>query len=100
MFFERKNVEIPEPSETWCIYRIYGIGKSYVGMSKDPLRRFEEHLRFATFASRLPKDFRRLKYNPLLFRRLKYNPLLLPKDFRRVNYTPLLFRRVKYTPLF
>ena len=44
MFFERKNVEIPEPSETWCIYRIYGIGKSYVGMSKDPLRRFEDHL--------------------------------------------------------
>ena len=44
MFFERKNVEIPEPSETYFIYRIFGIGKSYVGMSKDPLQRFEQHL--------------------------------------------------------
>ena len=46
MIFQRGQTEkiVPEPSETWCIYRIYGIGKSYVGMSKDPLRRFEEHL--------------------------------------------------------
>jgi hypothetical protein len=44
MFFERKNEEISEPSETYFIYRIFGIGKSYVGMSKDPLRRFSEHL--------------------------------------------------------
>ena len=44
MFFERKNVEIPEPSQTYYIYRIFGIGKSYVGMSKDPLQRFEQHL--------------------------------------------------------
>ena len=44
MFFERKNAEIPDPSEKYFIYRIFGINKSYVGMSKDPLRRFEEHL--------------------------------------------------------
>jgi group I intron endonuclease len=44
MFFERKNAEISEPSETYFIYRIFGIGKSYVGMSKDPLQRFEQHL--------------------------------------------------------
>jgi group I intron endonuclease len=44
MFFERKNAEISEPSETYYIYRISGIGKSYVGMSKDPLQRFEQHL--------------------------------------------------------
>ena len=44
MYFERKNAEISEPSETYFIYRIFGIGKSYVGMSKDPLQRFEQHL--------------------------------------------------------
>ena len=44
MFFERKNAEISEPSETYFIYRIFGIGKSYVGMTTNVLRRFEEHL--------------------------------------------------------
>ena len=44
MFFERKNAEIPEPSETYFIYRIFGINKSYVGQSKDPLQRWEQHL--------------------------------------------------------
>ena len=46
MIFQRGEIEkiVPEPSETYFIYRIFGIGKSYVGMSKDPLRRFEDHL--------------------------------------------------------
>ena len=46
MIFQRGETEriVNEPSETWYIYRIFGIGKSYVGMSKDPLQRFEQHL--------------------------------------------------------
>ena len=46
MIFQRGETEriVNEPSEKYYIYRIFGIGKSYVGMSKDPLRRFEEHL--------------------------------------------------------
>ena len=44
MFFERKNAEISEPSETYFIYRIFGIGKSYVGMTTNVLRWCNEHL--------------------------------------------------------
>ena len=46
MIFQRGEIEriVNEPSQSYFIYRIFGIGKSYVGMSKDPLRRFEDHL--------------------------------------------------------
>ena len=46
MIFQRgaNSIEISEPNENFFIYRISGNNKSYVGMSKDVITRFEQHL--------------------------------------------------------
>ena len=46
MIFTRgmNSIEVNEPNDNYFIYRISGNGKSYVGMSKDVIARFEQHL--------------------------------------------------------
>ena len=46
MIFTRgmNSIEVNEPNDNYFIYRISGNGKSYVGMSKDVITRFEQHL--------------------------------------------------------
>ena len=46
MIFNRgiNEINVPEPNDHYYIYRISGPIKSYVGMSKDVLARFEQHL--------------------------------------------------------
>jgi hypothetical protein len=46
MIFTRgaNEINVPEPDEHYFIYRISGNNKSYVGMSKDVIARFDQHL--------------------------------------------------------